>query len=111
MLYMEPRILALYQEKIDRYSDSHPFLLVKLADLFILLSAGTLAIALYRKVRYWCLHLVIFKLTRLTATQAQNILSTRGTLKVVFQWMILLRTTILKLTNKSMQLRLTINRR
>ena len=55
-----------------------PFLLVKLADLFILLSAGTLSIALYCKVRYCCLRLVIFKLTRLTATQAQNILSTTG---------------------------------
>jgi len=36
MLDMEPRV-ALYQEMIDRYSDSHPFLLVKLADLFVLL--------------------------------------------------------------------------
>jgi hypothetical protein len=51
--------VALYQEMIDRYSDSHPYLLVKLADLFVLLNAGTLAIALYRKVRYYCLHLVI----------------------------------------------------
>ena len=54
MLDMESR-MALYQEMIDRYSDSHPFLLVKLADLFVLLNAGTLAIALYRKVRYCCL--------------------------------------------------------
>jgi hypothetical protein len=49
-LDMEPRV-ALYHEMIDRYSDSHPFLLVKLADLFVLLKAGALAIALYRKVR------------------------------------------------------------
>lgn len=54
-LSMEPR-LALYQEMIDRYSDSHPYLLVKLADLFSFLNAGTLAIDLFRKVRYCCLH-------------------------------------------------------
>jgi hypothetical protein len=56
-LSMEPR-MALYQEMIDRYSDSHPYLLVRLADIFVLLNAGTLAIALFRKVRYHCLHLV-----------------------------------------------------
>ena len=50
MLDMEPR-MALYQEMIDRDSDSHPSLLVKLAVLFVLLNAGTLAIALYHKVR------------------------------------------------------------
>ncbi|KAF8160046.1 fido domain-containing protein [Crassisporium funariophilum] len=50
MLDMGPRV-ALYQEMIDRYSDSHPFLLVKLADLFVLLNAGTLAIDLYRKAQ------------------------------------------------------------
>ncbi|GLB40248.1 hypothetical protein LshimejAT787_0801190 [Lyophyllum shimeji] len=50
MLDMEPRV-ALYQEMTDRYSDSHPFLLVRLADLFVLLNAGTLAIALYRKAQ------------------------------------------------------------
>ena len=39
----------LYEEMIDRYS--HPFFLVRLADLFILLKADTLAVDLYRKVR------------------------------------------------------------
>ena len=33
---------------IDRYS--HPFFLVRLAELFILLKADTLAVDLYRKV-------------------------------------------------------------
>jgi hypothetical protein len=57
-LSMEPR-MVLYQEMIDRYSDSHPYLLVRLADIFVLLNADTLAIALFCKVsNYRCLHLV-----------------------------------------------------
>jgi hypothetical protein len=48
-LDMEPRVL-LYEEMINHYSDSHPFLLVRLADLFVLLKSGTLASDLYRKV-------------------------------------------------------------
>lgn len=57
---MEQRVM-LYQEMIDRYSDSHPFLLVRLADLFVLLKSDTLAIDLYRKV---CGFLPSFKLTK-----------------------------------------------
>jgi hypothetical protein len=45
--------VMLYQEMIDRYSDSHPYLLVRLADLFVLLKSGTLAIDLYHKVKYF----------------------------------------------------------
>jgi hypothetical protein len=48
-LDMETRVL-LYEEMINRYSDSHPFLLVRLADLFVLLKLGTLASDLYRRV-------------------------------------------------------------
>jgi hypothetical protein len=47
-LDMESRVL-LYEEMMNRYSDSHPFLLVRLADLFVLLQSGTLASDLYRK--------------------------------------------------------------
>ncbi|KAF8959838.1 hypothetical protein BDZ97DRAFT_1373525 [Flammula alnicola] len=36
---------------IESYSDSHPFLLVRLADLFVLLKSSTLAIDLYRKAQ------------------------------------------------------------
>lgn len=53
MLAVQPR-MALYQEMIDRYSDSQPSLLLKLADLYVSLNADTLAIALYRKVRCCC---------------------------------------------------------
>jgi hypothetical protein len=63
---MASRVM-LYQEMIDRYSDSHPFLLVRLADLFVLLKSGSLAIDLYRKVRYLRLRLS----TRLTVTQTR----------------------------------------
>jgi len=42
--------LMLCQEMIDRYSDSHPYFLVRLADLYALLKSGTLALGLYEKV-------------------------------------------------------------
>jgi hypothetical protein len=42
--------VELYEEMIDRYS--HPFFLVRLADLFTLLKADTLSVNLYRKVCY-----------------------------------------------------------
>lgn len=48
-LDIESRVL-LYEEMINRYSDSHPFLLVRLADLFVLLKSGKLASDLYRRV-------------------------------------------------------------
>ena len=59
MLAIQPR-MALYQEMIDHYSDWHPSLLVKLADLYAFLNAGTLSIALYRKVRLLVFYIVIF---------------------------------------------------
>lgn len=41
--------MQLYNEMIDRYS--HPFFMVRQADLFLLLKADSLAVDLYRKVR------------------------------------------------------------
>lgn len=49
-LESQSRIL-LYEEMMERYTDSHPFLLVRLAELFVLLGAGSLAVNLFRKAR------------------------------------------------------------
>lgn len=66
------RRVELYEEMIDRYS--HPYFLVRLADLFILLKADPLAVDLYRKV---CSFLSIyFDLTN--QDQAQVNLSSTG---------------------------------
>ena len=42
------RRVELYEEMVNRYS--HPFFLVRLADMFIILKADTLSVDLYRKV-------------------------------------------------------------
>ena len=52
--------MALYKEMADSYADSHPFLYIRLAELFHSLHAGSLAIASYdRKVSIILLHLQV----------------------------------------------------
>jgi hypothetical protein len=46
--------IPLYEEMMERYTDSHPFLLVRLAEIFVLLGAGSLAVNLFRKVKTFC---------------------------------------------------------
>lgn len=68
--------MLLYEEMINCYSDSHPFLLVRLADLFVLLKSGTLASDLYRRVSP--IVFVYFNSTSHHPNQAQGILSSKG---------------------------------
>lgn len=64
--------VELYEEMIDRYS--HPLSLVRLADLFTLLKADTLAVDLYCKVCHFLS--IYFNLTN--QDQAQVNLSSSG---------------------------------
>jgi len=42
----------LYEEMISRYSDSHPFFLVRLAEISATLQAGSIVVDLHRKAQH-----------------------------------------------------------
>jgi hypothetical protein len=49
-LEWQPRIL-LYEEMMERLTDSHPFLLVRLAEMYLMHGAGSLAVNLFYQVK------------------------------------------------------------
>lgn len=79
-LESQSRIL-LYEEMMERYTDSHPFLLVRLAELFVLLGAGSLAVNLFRKVKTF----VVFSLFNSASHQLQQARDILSRMRVVDQ--------------------------
>lgn len=80
-----------WQEMIDCYSDPHPFLLVKLNWWIFLFSLMRVRFLLPYIAKWG---IVVFILTNRRSSSSYQL---RGSLKMV--WMLLLRTTVLKLTN------------
>jgi hypothetical protein len=72
-LTVQSRVL-LYEEMVERYSDSHPFLLVRLADIFVSLGSIPVAVDLYYKV----MSVSFPNSTSHQPHQAQGILSRMG---------------------------------